>query len=128
MERIGRRRPRDIVVQAAVSGHEEERVFEVVEAAGSSHQQNADGKPPEPSDSGARIKQRIPVRTITLASLLRQFWPAGRSIDLLNVDCEREDLAILQSNDWERYRPGVIIVEDFEWVAEQSPIVNHFGV
>ncbi|CAK0768499.1 hypothetical protein CCP2SC5_440028 [Azospirillaceae bacterium] len=37
--------------------------------------------------------------------------PLGTKIDLLTVDVEGEDLAVLRSGDWEKYRPDVIIIE-----------------
>jgi FkbM family methyltransferase len=52
----------------------------------------------------------IPVRTLT--SVLDEHLPVGRTIDLLNVDAEGWDLVVLKSNDWDRYRPGIILVED----------------
>ncbi len=38
-------------------------------------------------------------------------------IDFLNVDCEGSDLEILESNDWMRWKPSVVCVEDHskEW-------------
>ncbi len=47
-----------------------------------------------------------------LDDLLAQEMPPGRAIDFLNVDCEGADLDILESNDWRRFRPGLIAVED----------------
>ena len=38
----------------------------------------------------------------------------GRHIDLLNIDCEGFDLVVLQSLDLGRYRPTVLIVEDYD--------------
>ncbi len=35
----------------------------------------------------------------------------GRKIDFMSVDAEGYDLAVLESNDWLRFRPSVIIVE-----------------
>ena len=37
-----------------------------------------------------------------------------RCPDLLNVDCEGRDLQVIQSLDWRRHRPTVLIIEDFE--------------
>lgn len=37
--------------------------------------------------------------------------PAKTTVDFLDIDCEGHDLAILQSNDWNRFRPTVILVE-----------------
>jgi FkbM family methyltransferase len=41
-------------------------------------------------------------------------YAQGRAIDLISIDCEGLDLPALESIDWERSRPCVIIVEDFE--------------
>lgn len=46
-----------------------------------------------------------------LADVLGQYVPAGQAIDLLSIDVEGEDLGVLRSNDWEKYCPGLIIVE-----------------
>lgn len=51
------------------------------------------------------------VRTTTLARLLDSHLPAGQAVDLLTVDVEGLDLAVLRGNDWDRYRPQVLLVE-----------------
>lgn len=48
-----------------------------------------------------------------LDSILAQYAP-GKQIDLLNVDCEGADLAVLRTIDFVQQRPTVIIVEDLE--------------
>jgi FkbM family methyltransferase len=52
------------------------------------------------------------VRIRTLADILDEHLPAGRTVDVLNVDVEGWDLQVLQSNDWSRYQPEFILVED----------------
>jgi FkbM family methyltransferase len=37
-----------------------------------------------------------------------------RPVDLLSVDCEARDLEVVQSLDWRRHRPTMLIIEDFE--------------
>lgn len=64
-------------------------------------------------------ENRVPVKTIscrssTLKKVLDHHLPKGKKVDLLNVDCEGADLAVLKGNDWEQYRPEWIIAEDFE--------------
>jgi len=39
---------------------------------------------------------------------------AGRRIDLLNVDCEGRDIEVLETNDFEKYRPFMLAVEDID--------------
>ena len=58
-----------------------------------------------------RIVDQIEVQTRTLADILDQHLPEGQSIDLLTVDVEGMDLAVLKSNDWGKYRPVFIMVE-----------------
>lgn len=54
---------------------------------------------------------RITVETDRLANILDRYLPKGRSIDLLDVDCEGNDLDVLLSNDWDRYRPRLVLAE-----------------
>jgi hypothetical protein len=59
-----------------------------------------------------------------LATMLDRHAP-GRHIDVLNVDCEGLDLAVLQSLDFADQRPTVLIVEDldryYEFRGEDAP-------
>jgi FkbM family methyltransferase len=61
----------------------------------------------------------IRVPTLTLATLLDRHLPPGRHIDLMNIDAEGLDLVILRSNDWTRYRPEVLVVEDHSRTIDQ---------
>jgi len=63
----------------------------------------------------------VPIRP--LKALLDEFEVAR--VDFLNVDCEGSDLAILQSNDWKRWRPAVICVEDHSEVWLQSEVTQY---
>lgn len=53
----------------------------------------------------------VDVAVETLASILARHLPAGQQIDFLSVDVEGLDLAVLQSNDWTRFRPYCVLVE-----------------
>jgi FkbM family methyltransferase len=61
---------------------------------------------------GKKLKEWRDVPVRTLKSILDEHLPSGRSIDLLNVDAEGLDFVVLKSNDWDRYRPLFILVED----------------
>lgn len=54
-------------------------------------------------------KKRIRIKT--LADVLKNNLPSNQTIDLLNVDVEGLDLSVLESNDWEKFRPKLIVVE-----------------
>ena len=53
---------------------------------------------------------KIPVRT--LSSILDEYATDVEEIDLLSIDVEGWDLKVLKSNDWARYRPIFLLVED----------------
>lgn len=56
---------------------------------------------------------RVPVERLEVV-LARRLGAAGSHIDLMSVDCEGMDLDVLRSNDFARFRPRVMIVEDHE--------------
>jgi FkbM family methyltransferase len=49
------------------------------------------------------------------------------AVEFLNVDCEGNDLKVLQSNDWSRWKPKVICVEDHAKDWQQSEIVSYLA-
>ena len=46
-----------------------------------------------------------------LEKILDEYLPKGEEIDVLNVDVEGLDYEVLQSNNWQKYRPKIIICE-----------------
>lgn len=71
------------------------------------------------------IVRTVEVTVATLAYVLDQYLPQGQAIDLLSVDVEGYDLAVLQSNDWSRYSPKFVLVEEVGFPiahCEQSAI------
>jgi FkbM family methyltransferase len=56
------------------------------------------------------------VDCLPLADILSRYLPKlqATQIDLLTVDVEGLDLAVLRSNDWTRYRPRAVIAEVLE--------------
>lgn len=53
--------------------------------------------------------QQVPI--YTLSNILDSHLK-NRIIDLLSIDVEGMDLEVLQSNDWEKYKPTLICIED----------------
>lgn len=53
--------------------------------------------------------EKISLRS--MKSILDEYMPADTKIDLLSIDAEGADEEILLSNDWNRYRPKLLIVE-----------------
>lgn len=58
-----------------------------------------------------RIVREVQVPTMSLNDCFDGHIPAGVGIDLLNIDVEGLDAAILRSNDWSRHKPRAVIFE-----------------
>ncbi len=56
---------------------------------------------------------QVAVKCVPLSDVFERHC-GGRPVDLLNVDCEARDLEVIQSLDWRRHRPTMLIIEDFE--------------
>ena len=70
-----------------------------------------------------RELRRVTVEPLT--DILENWLPDDQSIDFLNVDVESMELEVLQSLDWNKYRPRIIAVEDLKFrptKPEQSTI------
>lgn len=52
------------------------------------------------------------LQTYKLAEILDKYLPINQEIDFFNIDVEGLDYQVLKSNDWEKYRPKVVLVED----------------
>ena len=59
-----------------------------------------------------KIIDEIKIKTLTLAEVLDDYLPSDTTIDFLSVDVEGLDFQVLTSNDWTKYRPNVVLVED----------------
>lgn len=70
------------------------------------------------------VTREIKVQVMPLSEILERHLPAGQPIDFMNVDVEGHDLKALESNDWERFRPRFVVVEDVEVDPEKSKIVG----
>ncbi len=58
-----------------------------------------------------RIIDTKKITTKTLKDVLDSYLPSGMPIDFMSVDVEGLDLEVLRSNDWNRYKPSILLVE-----------------
>lgn len=59
---------------------------------------------------GACLAEEVSVAVQPLSQVFDEHLE-GRAVDFLSVDTEGLDLAVLQSNDWVRHRPRLVVVE-----------------
>lgn len=53
------------------------------------------------------------VEVMPLSKILDLHVPRGVQIDFMDIDIEGYDLQALETNDWQKYRPTVILIEDY---------------
>lgn len=58
----------------------------------------------------------LTIECLPLRDIIEQHAP-GRHIDLLSIDCEGFDFDVLRSIDWDKTRPSVIVIEDYDQFA-----------
>jgi FkbM family methyltransferase len=59
------------------------------------------------------ITSTMDMAVLPLSEILKKNVPKGQKIDFFSIDVEGADLDVLQSNDWEEYRPLVVLAETF---------------
>ena len=64
------------------------------------------------ADNKYRITKELQVDVLPLSEILDLHVPRGRKIDFLSIDVEGLDFEVLQSNDWTKYKPQYLLVED----------------
>jgi FkbM family methyltransferase len=74
-----------------------------------------------------RLVDRVEVDVRPLGDILAEFLPAGQAIDFMTVDVEGLELDVLGSNDWNRFRPRIILTESLRTEIldiASSPVVR----
>jgi FkbM family methyltransferase len=48
----------------------------------------------------------------SLSAILDKQFGAGQEIDFMSIDVEGWDLDVLESNNWQKFRPAIVLIED----------------
>ena len=115
-------RPRDINLEVAVSREQGEMTYYFIGEDSAMNSFSPDFL--RRIQMLEHVRAKISVPAVPLADILERHLPKGQSIDFLNVDVEGHDFEVLESNDWQRFRPKLIVVEDEGLDASQSRIVR----
>ena len=68
--------------------------------------------------------ERQRVRIVTLESVWKEHVPEGHEVHFLKVDVEGLEGSVLRSNDWQRNRPWVVVVEATEPMSQEESHEN----
>lgn len=105
-----RARPRDITVQAAISDQECERTYFLFDD-GALNTFDAALAAQRSRESPFKIIGERRVQMRRLDRILDEYLPSGTTIDVMSIDTEGLDAAVVRSLDWRRYRPRVVLIE-----------------
>lgn len=68
------------------------------------------------------IEEIIPVKVDRLDQVFKDHLPPSVEIDFMSIDTEGFDTKVIMSNDWEKYRPRVVVIE----VGDQVDFIMDF--
>lgn len=75
---------------------------------------------------GYFIKEIVELQTQRLDSILEKNLPKNQKIDFMSLDVEGLDIQVLKSNDWVKFRPAFVLVEELqsslENILTDSPV------
>ena len=119
MEPFKKLRSEDINLEAAISDSSEELTYY------SFNEPLLNGFSEEISSSrvnpGCYIVDKKQIQTIPLSKILDKYLPRDQEIDFLSIDVEGLDYQVLLSNNWSKYKPKVILVEELFMSLENIP-------
>ena len=61
--------------------------------------------------NGCKIIFKKEMETKTLVDIFNVYLPGNIDIDFLSIDVEGLDFQVIKSNDWDKYRPEIVLVE-----------------
>lgn len=110
MKIFRRVRPRDINLELAVSSHEGEITYYTW---GIPNVMNTMSKEcaEQVTRQGGQPPVELKIQARTLEHILDEHLPTGQAIDFFSVDVENHNLQVLRSNNWQKYRPHLVVVE-----------------
>lgn len=62
--------------------------------------------------NGYKVENEIQLETKRLDEVLGKYLSEGQEIDFFSIDVEGLDYQVLLSNDWKKYRPKFVLIED----------------
>lgn len=122
-KKICSERGKDINLNIGVSREKGELTFyqinEVDGTAGSTFDKDV---AVELEQKGYKIAEKITMPVAPLKDILDEYIIENKKIDFMSIDTEGFDKLVLESNDWQKYRPNLVMVET---VSNKNAIINY---
>lgn len=128
MELFNKMRPGDINLEIPISNKEETLTYYIFnEPALNGFSKNLSVE--RDGQGSYKILSSIDMKTSTLAKVLEEHLSPGTEIDVLSIDVEGMDYEVLLSNDWNKYIPKVVVIENSSVIVDElknSPLHQFF--
>lgn len=116
-------RPEDINIEAGVSEKEQKIKYFMFNDPALNTFSAEEAEKKDGANGVYRIIKTVDVNTCSLATILNNYLPANTAIDLLTIDAEGFDDVVLYSNDWDKYQPKIILIEELR--SDGNMIINN---
>ncbi len=106
-------RPRDLNLEYAISDSKRVLPYYIFEVAALNtfSKELADNR----IEDGRILLREEKIRLYPLSKILDDHLGRDAKIDFMSVDAEGFDFSVIKSNDWDKYRPTVILVESLDF-------------
>jgi FkbM family methyltransferase len=111
IKKFRRYRKRDINLNAGIANQTSELTFYVFNDQALNSFDNELSLSRHTDSTPYKIVKELKIQTYRLSDILDKYMPENQKIDFLSIDAEGYDLEILKSNNWEKYVPDFILVE-----------------
>jgi FkbM family methyltransferase len=105
-------RPNDINLEIAVSDTKQELTYFMFDEP-ALNGFSSDLSKDRDTNTSFNIVSEIKMTTMPLSEILDMYLP-GNNIDFMSIDVEGMDYKVLISNNWSKYRPTYVLVEDIK--------------
>lgn len=122
MDEFNKLRPGDTNLEAAISNWNEILTYYMFKAAGLNTFSREHAVQME--QNGYQLGQVVQIQTTTMNAVLDKYLPKNQQIDFLSLDVEGLELAVLQSNNWSKYRPTILLVESLD--LKNKDVLRHY--
>ena len=110
MNLLNKKRTRDVNLEIGISKDESELNFYIFKE--SAYNTFSKEHAEHYIEQGEKLDKKVIVKTMSIASVLDQYLPANTTINFISIDVEGMDLTVLQSNNWDKYKPEYILIEN----------------
>lgn len=111
MSEFNKFRSRDINIESAISLEPSELTFNIFKEPALNTFSNELAQYRESLNLGYEVIKKIKIYTKRLDTILNDKLLINQIIDFMSIDVEGLDLEVLQSNNWDLYKPKIILIE-----------------